>query len=79
MIAAIDTRALEELAWAAPLAVLAVTVAWGLVVHGVTRATECSRAGNSRGASLYAVEAIAGALLFAAALVFGLIIMTTKG
>lgn len=78
MIGAIDTKALEELAWAAPLAVLIVTVAWGLVIHGATRAAECSRAGNSRGASLHAMEAVVGALLFAAALVFGLIIMTTK-
>ena len=46
MIGAINTKALQELAWVAPLAVLAVTVAWGLVVHGTTRATECSRAGQ---------------------------------
>ncbi|MGH2840068.1 MAG: hypothetical protein ACRDKY_04495 [Solirubrobacteraceae bacterium] len=78
MIAAINTKALEELALAAPLAVLAVTVAWGMVVHGATRAWECTREGRSRIATLYAIEAISGAVLFTAAVVLGLLIMTTK-
>ena len=78
MIAALDTGALRELIWAAPLAVLAVTVAWGMVVHGATRAAEASRDGRGRTAGLYAVEALAGAVLFAGAIVVGLLIMTTK-
>ena len=77
-VAAVDTSALLELVWAAPLAVLAVTVAWGLVVRGTTRALEARREGQSMAAGLNALLAIAGAALFLTAVVFGLIVMTTK-
>jgi hypothetical protein len=78
VIAAIDTKALLELMWAAPLAVFTVTVSYGLVVNGVTRAAEASRDGRTFAAGAYAALAIAGAALFAAAVVFGLIIMVSK-
>ena len=78
MIAAIDTEALLELMWAAPLAVLTVTVAYGLVVNGVTRATDARRDGRSGLAGIYAAVAIAGAALFLAAVVFGFVIMVSK-
>ena len=78
MIAAIDIDALLELVWAAPLAVLAVTVSWGLVVNGVTRALEARRDGRIAVAGAYAVIAIAGAAMFAAAVLFGLLIMVSK-
>lgn len=78
MIAAINIDALLELVWAAPLAVLAVTVSWGLVVNGVTRAFEARRDGRVALAGAYAVVAIAGGALFAAAVVFGLTIMLAK-
>jgi hypothetical protein len=78
MIAAIDTEALLELMWAAPLAVLTVTVSYGLVVIGATRATEASREGRAVAAGAYGAVAIAGAALFLAAVVFGLIIMIRK-
>ena len=78
MIAAIDVDALLELVWAAPLAVLAVTVAWGLVVNGVTRAGEARRDGRVAMAGAYVVVAIAGGALFALAVVFGLTIMLAK-
>ena len=79
MIAAINVDALLELVWAAPLAVIAVTVSWGLVVNGVTRALEARRDGRVAAAGVYAVVAIAGAALFAAAVVVGLLIMISKG
>jgi hypothetical protein len=78
VIAAIDTDALLELVWAAPLAVLAVTVSFGMVVHGTTRAIESSRDGRSMAAGMHAVVALAGAALFLAAVVFGLVIVTRK-
>lgn len=78
MIAAIDTEALLELMWAAPLAVLTITISYGLVVIGVTRAAEASRDGRAVAAGAYGALAIAGAALFAAAVVFGLIIMIQK-
>ncbi|CAN5541596.1 hypothetical protein BH20ACT17_BH20ACT17_01670 [soil metagenome] len=78
MTAAIDTDALLELVWAAPLAALSVTVAWGMVVVGTTRASEARREARSAAVALNALIAVAGALLFAAALVFGLIVLTAK-
>lgn len=78
MIAAIDIDALLELVWAAPLAVLTVTVAYGLVVNGVTRAADASREGRTVQAGAYAALAFAGAALFFAAVIFGLIVMVSK-
>jgi hypothetical protein len=78
VIGAIDTDALLALVWVAPLAVLTVTVAWGLVVRGTTRALEARREGRSVPAALHALVAIAGASMFMAALVFGLLIMISK-
>jgi hypothetical protein len=78
VIGAIDTNALLELVWAAPLAVLAVTVSWGLVVNGVTRAVEARRDGRVAVAGAYAVLAVAGGALFTAAVVSGLLIMISK-
>jgi hypothetical protein len=78
MIAAIDTSALLELVWAAPLAVLTVTVAWGLVVRGTTRAYEARREGQAMTAALNVLLALVGGALFTTAVVFGLIVMTTK-
>lgn len=78
MIAAIDTEALLELTWAAPLAVLTVTVAYGLVVNGATRAADARRDGQALRTGAWVAVAIAGAALFLAAVVFGLIIMVSK-
>jgi hypothetical protein len=78
MIAAVDTDALLELVWAGPLAVLAVTVSWGLLVTGVTRAVEARRDGRIAVAGAYAVVAFVGGALFATALVLGLLIMLAK-
>jgi hypothetical protein len=79
MIAAINTDALLQLVWAAPLAVLTVTVSWGLVVNGVTHAAQARRDGRVAVAGAYAVLAVAGGALFTAAVVFGLLIMISKG
>jgi hypothetical protein len=78
MIGEIDGSALLQLMWAAPLAVLSVTVAWGLVIRGTTGALEAQRDGHSTLAGAYVLVAIAGAALFAAAVVFGLLIMISK-
>lgn len=79
MIGAVDTGALLELVWAAPLAVLAVAVAWGLVIRGTTGALEARRDQRTLPAAAHALVALAGAALFTAALVFGLLIMVSKG
>ena len=54
MTTTVDSAALLELVWAAPLAALTVIVAWGLVVYGSTRAAEARRDGRTAGAALHA-------------------------
>ena len=76
---ATDTAALLELVWAAPLAALTVTVAWGLVIWGSTRAADARRDGRTGLASLHLGVAAIGAALFTAAVVFGIVVMTSKG
>jgi len=78
VIAAINTDALLELVWAAPIAVLSVTIAWGMLVHGSTRALEARRDGRSSDMARHVAIALVGAALFTAAVVFGLIIVTAK-
>jgi len=75
---ATDSAALLELVWAAPLAAVAVTIAWGLVVWGSTRAADARRDGRNGLATLHLGVAVVGAALFAAAVVFGLVVMTSK-
>lgn len=78
MIAAIDIDALLELVWAAPLAVLTVAVAWGLVIRGTSGAVQARRDGRALMTALNAFAALAGAALFATALTYGLLIMISK-
>jgi hypothetical protein len=78
VIAAVDTGALLELMWAAPAAVLAVTISWGLVIRGMTLAFEAQRAGRTGAVVRHALVAVAGLALFTAAVAFGLVIMLSK-
>jgi hypothetical protein len=78
VIGAIDGGALLQLVWAAPLSVLSVTVAWGLVIRGTTGALEARRDRRTVLAGAHVLVAIAGVALFAAAVVFGLIVMISK-
>lgn len=75
---ATDTAALLELVWAAPLAAMTVTVAWGLVIWGSTRSADARRDGRSGLAAAHLGVAALGFALFAAAVVFGLVVMTAK-
>ena len=76
---ATDTAALLELVWAAPLAALTVTVAWGLVIWGSTRAADARRDGRTGLATMHLGVAVVGAALFTAAVVFGIVVMASKG
>jgi hypothetical protein len=79
MIASVDSSALLELAWAAPLAAIVVVTAWGFVVYGTARAAEARRNGQTGLAALHVAIAAAGGLLFVSAIVLGLIVTTAKG
>jgi hypothetical protein len=79
MRAAVDSAALVELMWAAPLAALTITIAWGLVVYGSARAAEARRDGRTGAAAAHAAVAGLGGALFTTAIVLGLIVMMSKG
>ncbi|MDQ3723905.1 MAG: hypothetical protein M3376_12785 [Actinomycetota bacterium] len=79
MTAAVDSGALLELVWAAPLAALTVVIAWGLVVYGTTRSGEARRDGRTGVAAMHAGVAALGGALFVTAIVLGLIVTTAKG
>jgi len=79
MIGSVDSAALLELVWAAPLAAIIVVTAWGLVVYGTARAGEARRNGRSARAALHVAIATVGGSLFVAAIVLGLIVTTAKG
>lgn len=79
MMATVDSGALLELVWAAPLAAIVVTTAWGLVVYGTARAGEARRDGRNAVAALHVAMATVGGMLFVAAIVVGLIVTTAKG
>ena len=77
-LAAIDTDALLQLAWVAPLATLAVSVTFSIVIHGVARSNDSRRAGKAGAATAYGVLAAVAAVAFAAAVIFGVLIITSK-
>jgi hypothetical protein len=79
MTATVDSAALLELVWAAPLAAIIVVTAWGLVVYGTARAGEARRDGRTAVAALHVAMAAVGGTLFVAAIVVGLIVTTAKG
>ncbi|MDQ3850174.1 MAG: hypothetical protein M3296_06130 [Actinomycetota bacterium] len=78
MSSAVELRTLLELAWAAPLAVLVVTLGWGLVIRGTSRASEARRAGRGSAAAAHMLVAVLGGTLFAVTVISGLIIMAQK-
>ena len=78
MIATVDSGALLELAWAAPIAALIVVIAWGAVVYGTARAGEARRDGQTAVAVLHVAMAVVGLAVFVAAIAFGLIVITAK-
>ena len=75
MIASVDVSGLLELAWVAPLAVLAVAISYSLCIHGATRASDARRNGKSAAATAYGLLGIVAGLVFAAEVVAGLAVI----
>ena len=78
MLAAVDTKALLQLVWVAPLAALTVALTFSLVIHGAARSSDARRAGRSAAATAYGALAVLAALAFAAAVLFGVLVITSK-
>lgn len=75
----VDWDALGKVAIASFLGAVGVTVAFSLALLGATRMVEMRRDGRGIEAGAYAALMIIALTLSGAAVVFGVIIMTTKG
>lgn len=76
--AVVEWGALLRLVWTALLAGIGVTGAFAFAILGTTRASEARRAGSGGAAGVYGLLAFAAALAVAAAVVFGVVVMTAK-
>ena len=77
-VAAVEWDALLELIWVAPVAVLAVAITFSLCIHGVARSNDSRRAGNATAATAYGALALVAAIAFAATVIFGVVVITSK-
>ena len=78
VLAAVDWDALLQVVWVSVLAGIGVTSAFAMAIYGTTRAVDLSRNGRVAEAGLFALVAAAGLLAVAAAVVFGIVVMTDK-
>lgn len=78
MTASIDTGALLELIWVAPVATVAVALCFSLIIVGVTKAGDCRRADHPHLASAYAVLSVVTTVLFLGGVVFAVSIIAAN-
>ena len=78
MIAAVDFHALGQVIWVSFVAGTGVTVLFSLVISGLGKASEARRDGNGGEALGYTAIAVVAGLLFAALVVFGVVVMLNK-
>ena len=74
----VDTSALWQTIVAAFVAGVGTTLVFSLAILGVARFAEANRQGRSVQSAVFAGLALLGLLATAAAIVFGVIVMTTK-
>ena len=74
----VDTSALWQTLVAAFVAGVGTTLVFSLAILGVARLAEANRQGRSVQSAVFAALALLGLLATAAAIVFGVIVMTTK-
>jgi hypothetical protein len=74
----VDTHVLLEVVGAAIAAGIGITAIFGLVIYGGTRFADLRREGNAIGAAAFATFAAIGFAAFVAAVVLGLLVMTSK-
>lgn len=77
-LADVDTKALLELVWVAPVAAVTVAITFSFVIHGVARASDSRRAGKSGAATAYVALAVIAAVAFAGSVIFGILVITSK-
>jgi hypothetical protein len=78
MLAAIEWDKIGELLWVAPVAAIAVSITFSLMIMSSARATDAQRAGAATTAMLYSVVALVSGLAFAAVVVYGVGVIVNK-
>lgn len=78
MIAVVDWGALWEVVWTSAIAGVGVTAVFGLVIVGATRAVDMRRGGQAIGAAAYGAVGLISFAVVLGALVFGIVVMTSK-
>lgn len=74
----VDTTALWETVVAAFVAGVGTTIIFSLAILGIVRVSEANRQGHRAHATLFGLLAVLGLLATGAAVVFGVVVMTTK-
>jgi uncharacterized membrane protein YhaH (DUF805 family) len=74
----VDWSAVLEVIWVSLLAGIGVTAIFSVGVLGASRAVEARRAGQGASAGAYAVLTLIAFVVVAAAMVFGIVVMTQK-
>ena len=75
----VDWKTLGDVALASLVAAVGVTLAFSFAIVGATRMVEMRRDGRGIEAGAYAALMIIGLAVAGAAVVFGIIVMTSKG
>jgi uncharacterized protein YqgC (DUF456 family) len=75
--AVIDWGLVGELIWVSLVAGLAVTALFSVAIYGISRAAECRRTGTGA-AGTYGALAVVALVLFAAIVVFGIVVTLQK-
>lgn len=78
MIAVVDWNALVEVLWTSALAGIGVTTIFGVAIVGATRAVDLRRSGHAVAAAVYGTLGTIAITLVGAAIVFGIVVMTSK-
>ncbi len=79
MLATVKAGDIFEVVWVSLVAGVFVTIAYSFVVLGLARSAEAARSGRNPAAVAYASMAVLAFALFAAAVVYGVHIMLSKG
>jgi hypothetical protein len=74
----VDTNALWQTVLGAAIAGIGTIVVFSLAILGVARFSDASRDGRGGEATLFGALALAGLVLTAAAIVIGVVVMTSK-
>jgi hypothetical protein len=77
-IGAVDGHALLEVVWVSFVAGIGVTAAWAAAILGAARSADLSRNGRTGEAAVFGLLAVLGLAIVAAAVVFGIVVMTHK-